>query len=263
MRFTATCFSLLAVLTTPAAIAQQAADTIVTRGKILTVDTAFHTVEALADHQRPHRRHRHERANRALRGQEHEGHRRRRRHRHPGPHRQPLPLHARRRNLARAGPVRRRRLASRSAADPRRQGREPETRRLDHGARGLDAEAVRRRARWLHARGARRRRAEESAVRAGRLQHRLREQPRAQSGWAEPGGRRAPSRAGSRVVPTAVCAVRRDASGLARAARAEPHGLHARAQLDRPHGRVQPGAVGLPGGARGERAHCRSASGRR
>ena len=41
-------FVLLAILTAPSALAQQAADTIVTRGKILTVDAAFRTVEALA-----------------------------------------------------------------------------------------------------------------------------------------------------------------------------------------------------------------------
>jgi predicted amidohydrolase YtcJ len=46
--FAAACVSLLALLTTPAALAQQPADTIVTHGKILTVDAGFHTVEALA-----------------------------------------------------------------------------------------------------------------------------------------------------------------------------------------------------------------------
>ncbi len=51
--FAAACFVLLAILTTPGALARQAADTqaadtIVTRGKILTVDAAFRTVEALA-----------------------------------------------------------------------------------------------------------------------------------------------------------------------------------------------------------------------
>ena len=39
---------LLAILAAPGALAQQAADTILTRGKILTVDAAFRTVEALA-----------------------------------------------------------------------------------------------------------------------------------------------------------------------------------------------------------------------
>jgi hypothetical protein len=39
---------LLAILSASGALAQQAADTIVTRGKILTVDSAFRTVEALA-----------------------------------------------------------------------------------------------------------------------------------------------------------------------------------------------------------------------
>ena len=49
MRTIATaCFILLAILTASAALAQQAADTIVTHGKILTVDAAFRTVEALA-----------------------------------------------------------------------------------------------------------------------------------------------------------------------------------------------------------------------
>jgi predicted amidohydrolase YtcJ len=41
-------FALLAILTVPRALAQQAADTIITRGKILTVDAVFRTVEALA-----------------------------------------------------------------------------------------------------------------------------------------------------------------------------------------------------------------------
>jgi predicted amidohydrolase YtcJ len=48
MRTLAACLALLAFVTAPAALAQQAADTIVTRGKILTVDTGFRTVEALA-----------------------------------------------------------------------------------------------------------------------------------------------------------------------------------------------------------------------
>ena len=47
-RFTIGCLTLLAPVTTSGALAQQAADTIVTRGKILTVDAAFRTVEALA-----------------------------------------------------------------------------------------------------------------------------------------------------------------------------------------------------------------------
>ena len=51
--FLLTCVAWLAILTAPGVIAQQAADkqaadTIVTRGKILTVDAAFRTVEALA-----------------------------------------------------------------------------------------------------------------------------------------------------------------------------------------------------------------------
>jgi predicted amidohydrolase YtcJ len=41
-------FLLIAILTAPGALAQQSADTILTRGKILTVDAAFRTVEALA-----------------------------------------------------------------------------------------------------------------------------------------------------------------------------------------------------------------------
>jgi predicted amidohydrolase YtcJ len=44
----ATCLGLMALLTTPAVHAQKPADTIITHGKILTVDSAFHTVEALA-----------------------------------------------------------------------------------------------------------------------------------------------------------------------------------------------------------------------
>jgi hypothetical protein len=46
--FAAAGFVLLAILTAPGVRAQQAADTIVTRGKILTVDAAFRIVEALA-----------------------------------------------------------------------------------------------------------------------------------------------------------------------------------------------------------------------
>jgi predicted amidohydrolase YtcJ len=44
----ATCLGLMALLTTPAVHAQKPADTIITHGKILTVDSAFHTVGALA-----------------------------------------------------------------------------------------------------------------------------------------------------------------------------------------------------------------------
>ena len=46
--FAAACFALLAIIASRGVLAQQAADTIVTRGKILTVDAAFRTVEALA-----------------------------------------------------------------------------------------------------------------------------------------------------------------------------------------------------------------------
>lgn len=48
MKFAATCLGVLAILTTSGVLAQQTADTIVTHGKVLTVDAAFHTVEALA-----------------------------------------------------------------------------------------------------------------------------------------------------------------------------------------------------------------------
>lgn len=48
MKFAATCLGLLAILTTAGALAQQPADTIVTHGKVLTVDSAFSIVEALA-----------------------------------------------------------------------------------------------------------------------------------------------------------------------------------------------------------------------
>jgi predicted amidohydrolase YtcJ len=48
MNFAATCLGLLVILAPPVAFAQQPADTIVTRGKILTVDAAFRTVEAVA-----------------------------------------------------------------------------------------------------------------------------------------------------------------------------------------------------------------------
>ena len=44
----AACLALFALLTVPGSTAQEAADTIVTRGKILTVDAAFAIVEALA-----------------------------------------------------------------------------------------------------------------------------------------------------------------------------------------------------------------------
>ena len=43
-----TWLALFTIVSAPAVLAQQAADTIVTHGKILTVDSAFHTVEALA-----------------------------------------------------------------------------------------------------------------------------------------------------------------------------------------------------------------------
>ncbi len=58
-------------------------------------------------------------------GQQHEDHRRCRRDGRPRPHRQSLPLHARCPDLAPTGPVRRCRLAARSAAHSRGQGREP------------------------------------------------------------------------------------------------------------------------------------------
>jgi len=48
MKFAAACLGLLAILSTSGALAQQPADTIVTHGKVLTVDPAFRTVEALA-----------------------------------------------------------------------------------------------------------------------------------------------------------------------------------------------------------------------
>ena len=47
-KLAATSLALLAIFTASGAFAQQPPDTIVTRGKILTVDAAFHTVEALA-----------------------------------------------------------------------------------------------------------------------------------------------------------------------------------------------------------------------
>ena len=243
---------LLAILTAPGALAQQAADTIVTHGKILTVDAAFRTVEALAITN----------GRIVATGTSAEI------ARYAGRNTKVIDVagatvipglidnhfHFTRgvdtwHQQARFEGVDSRREALRILAA---KAASLTARRLDHGAGGLDAAAVRRRARRLHARGARRRGAEESAVRAGGLQRRLREQPRAQGGRAEPGGRRASQRAGSRVVPAAVCAVRRDAPDLARAARAEPHRFHARAQLDRPHGRLQPGSVRLRGRARGE-----------
>ncbi len=70
----------------------------------------------------------------------------------------------------------------------------------------------------------------------------------------ESGRRRAPQRDGPRVVPAALCAVRRDAEDVAGAARAEPHGFHARAQCGRAHGRLQPGPIGFPGRSRGQGA---------
>jgi predicted amidohydrolase YtcJ len=48
MKFAATVLGVLAIVTTSGAFGQQAADTVVTHGKILTVDSGFHTVEALA-----------------------------------------------------------------------------------------------------------------------------------------------------------------------------------------------------------------------
>jgi predicted amidohydrolase YtcJ len=46
--FATACLTLLAILTAAGALGQQAADTIVTRGKILTVDATFRIVDALA-----------------------------------------------------------------------------------------------------------------------------------------------------------------------------------------------------------------------
>ena len=51
---------ILAALTSPAAFAQQKIDTVVTNGKILTVDKDFRVVEALAIQQRSYRRTRHD-----------------------------------------------------------------------------------------------------------------------------------------------------------------------------------------------------------
>ncbi len=51
------------------------------------------------------------------------------------------------------------------------------------------------------------------------------------------------------------------AADVARAARAEPHGLHARAQCGRAHRRLQPGAITVPGDERGQRAAAGSALG--
>jgi predicted amidohydrolase YtcJ len=48
MKFAVTWLGLLAIFTTSGALGQQAADTVITHGRILTVDSAFHTVEALA-----------------------------------------------------------------------------------------------------------------------------------------------------------------------------------------------------------------------
>ena len=50
---------------------------------------------------------------------------------------------------------------------------------------------------------------------------------------------------------------------VTRAARAEPHGFHARAQFGRAHGRLQPGPIGFPGRSCGARGRCRFGSGRR
>ena len=120
--------AILAALASAAALAQQNVDTVVTHGKILTVDAGFRVVEALAiDDGRIVARGTSAEVARYA-GPDTQGHRRRRRDRHPGPHRQPLPLHARRRHLAPAGPLRRRRLAPRSAARfsrPRRRACRP------------------------------------------------------------------------------------------------------------------------------------------
>ena len=200
----AVAIGILAALASIPALAQQNVDTVVTHGKILTVDADFRVVEALAITTAASSRAARARRSRATRA----------------PNTKVIDVAGAtvipglidnhfhftraRRHLAPAGPLRRRRLAPRSARDSRRQGGEPAARRVDHGAGRLDAAAVRRRAGRLHARGARRRGAEESAVRAGGLQRRLREQPGAQSGRAEPGRRRAPQRRGARVVPAAV-----------------------------------------------------------
>ena len=160
---------ILAVLTSTAAFAQQKVDTVVTNGKILTVDADFRVVEALAIND----------GRIVARGTSAEM------ARYAGPNTKVIDVkgatvipglidnhfHFTRgvETLAPAGPLRRRRLAPRSAADSRGQGREPEARRLDHGAGRLDAATVRRCTGRLHARGAGRRCAEESAVRAGRL----------------------------------------------------------------------------------------------
>ncbi len=193
--FAATCFGLLAILTAPGTLAQQNADTVVTHGKILTVDADFRVVEALAIND----------GRIVARGTSAEI------ARYAGPNTKVIDVagatvipglidnhfHFTRgvetwHQQARFEGVDSRREALR---DSRGQGREPAARRLDHGAGRLDAAAVRRRAGRVHARGARRRGAEESAVRAGGLQRRLRQQPRAQSRRAEPGRRRAPQRA--------------------------------------------------------------------
>ena len=176
-----TAIGILAALTSAAALAQQNVDTVVTNGKILTVDADFRVVEALAiDDGRI-----------VARGTSEEV------ARYAGPDTKVIDVagatvipglidnhfHLTRavETLAPPGPVRRRRLAPRSARDSRRQGRQHAGRRVDHGAGRLDAATVRRRAGRVHARGARRRGAEESAVRAGGLQRRLRQQPGAQS----------------------------------------------------------------------------------
>ena len=233
----------------PRCARQQAADTIVTHGQDPHGRRAF----------TPSRRWRSptaassppvERGDRALRGQEHEGDRRRRRHRHPGPHRQPRPLHARRRDLARAGPVRRRRLASRSAADPRRKAAS-----LTPGD-------------WIMVQGGWTPRQFADAPGGFTLQELDGAAPKnplfVQEGYSvvyanslalkavglNPRTARV-ERAGSCVIP-APYALYDACPDLGRAARAEPHGFHARAELDRPHGRLQPGAIGPPGRARRE-----------
>ena len=253
---------IVAALTSAAALAQQNVDTVVTNGKILTVDADFRVVEALAiDDGRI-----------VARGTSEEV------ARYAGPDTKVIDVagatvipglidnhfHFTRavdtwHQQARFEGVDSRREALAILAA---QGREHASRRVDHGAGRVDAATVRRRAGRVHARGARRRGAEESAVRAGGLQRRLREQPGAQSRRARtrPTARDATPR-GLRRSSRPCALLRRDAADLARAARAEPHGFPARAQCGGAHGRLQPGPIGLLGRARGQGAAADSTLG--
>ncbi len=75
----------------------------------------------------------------------------------------------------------------------------------------------------------------------------------------DPRGRRATQRDRARFIPTSVRALRCDALDVAHAARAEPHGLHARAKFRGPNGRLQSRPVVAPRGSSREGSAAGSA----